>query len=77
MITDYDGNKMTPKIKAQELLAHKISTAASYILEELERDQEYDGEMTAREIQLVAEHVRKQADRCCKLLGYSEGSWHC
>lgn len=67
MIKDYDGHKLTPKQKAQDLLMSAMMTAL-YALND-------DPSMTPAEKERVAEQMEKQKQRVEKLFGYEPGSW--
>ena len=71
MITGNADEKLTPKQKANEILADGISVALSYWLE----DESIVNEMTQREIELVASQLKKQSDRLVRKLGY-EQAWY-
>lgn len=66
-----DGNKkVTPKIKAQDLLMDAISVKLGYWTHE-NLNGLTDG-MTEREIKLVQEQMQKQADRIAKMFGFDK-----
>lgn len=67
MIKDLDGNKLTPKQKAQDLLMEAM-TAAMYYLNE-------DPHMTAAEKRRVEDQMVKQKERVEKLFGFPPGAW--
>jgi len=71
MIKAYDGTKITPKQKAEELLMHQI---AATLLRFNEQEYEHHG-MTEREKALVADQIMKVGDRLAKKLGYEEAFW--
>ena len=70
MITGYDGEKLTPKAKAQQLMMESVSDA----IYRLYREREH-GEMTGRETAKVEEQMTKLRDRIGKMLGYVEVYW--
>ncbi len=71
MITGNTGEKLTPKQKANQILADAISATLSYWPE----DGSTTNSMTPTETEVVANQMKKQADRLAKMLGYEE-SWY-
>lgn len=69
MIRSVDGERLTPKQKAQELILDAIVSVTMYRL------SEDDEEMTEREKALVEEQVVKQKERVEKMFGFEPGSW--
>lgn len=67
MITDYEGNRLTPKQKAQDLLMSAMMTALYHLND--------DQNMTETEKERVAEQMEKQKQRIERLFGYQAGSW--
>lgn len=67
MIRDYDGNRLTPKQKAQDLLMGAMMNALYHLND--------DPHLTDAEKEKVAEQMEKQKQRVEKLLGYEPGSW--
>jgi hypothetical protein len=70
VIADFDGERVTPKEKAQQLLMDSMMTAVIRLHEGYESDA-----MTPREQALVVEHLEKQKQRVERLFGYDLGSW--
>lgn len=71
MIKDVHGKKLTPKRMAQDILLDKISEALGYWQEQGHLTKG----MTEREIELVKEQMKKQADRIARMFGYEE-AWY-
>jgi hypothetical protein len=70
MIADYDGERLTPKQMAQNLLL-QAARGGIYQL----YDRHVGDEMTPRERQLVIAQFHKQFQRIEKLFGFPPGSW--
>lgn len=71
MITDRNGQKVTAKMLAQDLLMDSIAVARGYWTEKLADQYEL---MTPREREQFSEHLKKQSDRIARMFGYEE-SW--
>jgi len=69
MIKSLDGERLTPKQKAQELVLDAIVSVVMYRLNEEE------GQMTEREKAQVEDQIVKQKERVEKLFGFQPGSW--
>lgn len=65
MIKDYDGNKTTPKRKAEELLRDALVLKLEYWFEENEVK-----DMTEKEYKSVQEQMNKILPRLLKKLNY-------
>jgi hypothetical protein len=64
MILGIDGNRTTPKNRAQEEIMSAIQIASAGVYN--------DERMTEREKEEVLKQIRTQADRCAKIFGYKE-----
>lgn len=64
-----DGERETPKQKAQFLIMDAIATKRGYWQESYETDG-----MTPKEIKAVDDQLRKLGDRVAKMCGYTK-SW--
>lgn len=67
MIKDLNGNKVTPKQKAAEILEDYISNAEEYWIE---RQESYGLQYTEKETQLINDQLKKYCDRILKIIGY-------
>lgn len=70
MIKDTYDNKITARVKAQNIIMHALANAQGYWSED---DYATEG-MTKKEIQAVCEQLKKECDRIAKKFGFRE-SW--
>jgi hypothetical protein len=66
MITDWQGRKVSPKEYAREKLLSAISLASSMVYDDR------GSELTEREKEEVLRMIKKDADRCARLLGWQK-----
>lgn len=66
MITDNFNEKVSPKVKAQEVIWNALRVASGGYWIESERG------MTTKEVEKIQEQVFKIADRIAKKLGYDK-----
>lgn len=71
MIKNDEGQRMTPKQKANQILMDGVSVTLGYWIE---KTHVTEG-MTGREREEIQHQMKKQADRVAKLLGYEE-AWY-
>ena len=71
MIRDSNGNRTTPRRYAQDVIMDALSTAAMRVYDE-RYSNGTQGAMTEREREEVLRFIRQEADRCARLLGYTE-----
>jgi hypothetical protein len=69
MITNNHNEKITARIKAQDIIMDKLSAVGYWVEDELETKG-----MTEREIKMVQEQIKKECDRIAKRFGFDE-SW--
>ena len=67
MIVDEKGDKITPKLKAQDILMSSMASAMYSLTESYHNDK-----MTERDISKVREQIQKQGDRVAKMFGYDK-----
>lgn len=70
-VVSYDGERTTPKKFAQDVIMDQVSVARGYWEEKQAHDVE---RMTNRERRVVADQLKKQADRIARMFGYDQ-SW--
>ena len=71
MITNENGQKMTPKKVAQDMIMDGLAISRGYWGEKHETQYE---KMTERERDQVDEQLKKQGDRVARMFGFDE-SW--
>jgi hypothetical protein len=75
MIVDRNGNKLTPKQAAQEIILDAISSSAGYWEEGLDSGTtDLEGErLTRREVDSINDQLGKQFERVQKL--FNQSGW--
>ena len=70
MITDEHGDKITPTVKAKDILMDHVSLGMSYWSEKGGSEG-----MTPTEIEKINTQLKKVADRIARMCGYDE-AWY-
>jgi hypothetical protein len=71
MIKNLNGEKVTPKQKAAEILEDYISRAEEFWVES---ENGYGLKYSERETQLINDQLKKYCDRILKIIGYERRS---